>query len=82
MVEVVACFERSDVEGVFGEQARVEEPVGDIEHPNGEEHSEDADLCKMKVIGRGDEPGPECGNGGGVEREQMPEVQRGRFRGA
>ena len=67
MVEVVAGFERSDVERVFGEQARVEEPVGDVEHPNGEEHGEDADLWETKVIGIGDEPGPECGDGWGVE---------------
>ena len=67
MVEVVAGFERSCVERVFGEQACVEKPVGDVQHPDGEEHGEDADLWKTNVIGRGDEPGPECGDGWGVE---------------
>jgi len=67
MVEVVAGFERSDVERVFGEQARVEEPVGDVEHPDGEEHSGDAGCGQVDVVGEGDEPGPECGDGWGVE---------------
>jgi hypothetical protein len=72
MVEVMAGFEESGVERVFGEQARIEEPIGNVERPDGEEHAYDADLWETKVIGRGDEPSPECGDCGGVEREQMP----------
>ena len=82
MVEVMASFERSGVERVLGEQARIEEPIGDVEHPDGEEHCQNADHRETNMVGRGDEPSPERGDGGGVEREEMPAIQRRHLRRA
>jgi hypothetical protein len=62
-VEVMAGFER----------VLVEEAVGGVERPDGEEHGEDGGCGEVDVVGAGDEPGPESGYGRGVEGEEMPE---------
>jgi len=61
MVEAVAFFE------VVRGGAGVEEAVGCVEHPDGDRHREDGGEREMNVVGRGDEPGPEGGDGWGVE---------------
>jgi hypothetical protein len=63
MVEVVAGFE-----GVF-----VEEAVGGVERPDREEHGGYCSSGEADVVGPSDEPGPESGYRGRVEREEMPE---------
>ena len=51
----------------------VEEAVGGVERPHSEEHGEDGGDGEVEVIGAGNEPRPEGGYRGGVEREEMPE---------
>jgi hypothetical protein len=63
MVEVVAGFE-----GVL-----VEEAVGGVERPDGEEHGGYCSCGEVDVVGPSDEPGPESGYRGRVEREEVPE---------
>ena len=63
MVEVVAGFE-----GVL-----VEEAVGGVERPGGEEHGGYCSCGEMDVVRQGDEPRPESGYRGGVEGEEVPE---------
>jgi hypothetical protein len=57
------------------EAAGVEEAVGGVEHPDGEEHCQGAGDREAQVDGSGGETGPEDGDGGGVEGEQVPEVE-------
>ena len=63
MVKVMAGFE----------SVLVEEAVGGVEAPDGEEHGEDRGDGEVDVVNAGDEPGPESGYGGGVEGEEVPE---------
>jgi hypothetical protein len=85
-MEVVAFFEfvfRLDGTGV-------EKAIGGIEHPDGDGHGEDGRGRQPDVVGAGDEPCPEGGDGGCVEREEVPQDDgiaargraglRGRFR--
>jgi hypothetical protein len=65
MVEVVTGFEFVVVRGV-------ENAIGGVEDPDGEGHGSGCGGGKANVAGAGDEPGPERGNGGGVERQQVP----------
>ena len=64
-----------------GERACVEETVGGVEHPDGDEHCSGRGPGKMKADGRGDGDGPDGGDRGCVEREQMPEGERRVMRG-
>jgi len=77
VVEVMAGFEVffGRVAGV--EEAGVQEAVGGVEHPDGDGHGEGGGEGETDVVGGGDEPGPESGDGGGVEGEEMPEAQEG-----
>ncbi len=58
------------------EMARVEQAVGGVEHPDGD------GMARMEVSGRrirteaGDEPGPKGGDGGRVERKEVPEGEQ------
>jgi hypothetical protein len=72
VMEEVTGFEVGGVEGVGEELAGVQEAVGGVEHPDGEEHGCKPSGEEVKMDGAGYEPGPEGGYGWGVEREQMP----------
>ena len=77
MVEVVAGFEvaeemRLGVEGAGVHEAGVHQTIGGVERPDGEGHGELRDEWEMNLIGGCDEPGPEGGDGWGVEREKVP----------
>jgi hypothetical protein len=67
IVKEVTRFEVSVGDG--SDEAGIEKAVGDVEHPDSEKHGNDADGWQEKVIGGGDEPDPERGDGRGVERE-------------
>jgi len=82
VVKVVAGFE------VFGgvdlklnemniHQTGVHQAIGGVEHPDGDGHGEDGRGGEMDVIYTGDEPGPEGGDGGGIQGEKMPKDKRG-----
>jgi hypothetical protein len=72
IVEAVAGFE-GGVAGRLG----VEDAIGCVERPDGDEHGERGGEGKVDVVGGGDEPGPERGYRGGVEGEEVPESERG-----
>ena len=75
MMETVALFELG--RGLAaGKRAGVEEAVGGVEHPDGDEHRGRCGEGKMKADGRSDGDGPDGGDGGCVEREEMPEGER------
>ncbi len=57
--------------------AGVQEAVGGVDHPDGEEHGGWLGPGEMDVGAAGDEDGPEGGYGGGVEGEEMPEGEGG-----
>jgi len=59
MVEVVARFEVRLTPALAVERARVQQTVGGIEHPDGDEHREDGGQRKPDTVGGGDEPDPE-----------------------
>ena len=80
MMEAVALFELGR-RLTAGERARVEETVGGVEHPDGDEHRGGRGERKMKTDSGGDGEGPDGGDGGCVEREQMPERERRVARG-
>ena len=67
MMEAVALFELGR-RLTAGERARVEETVGGVEHPDGDEHRGGRGEGKMKAYSRGDGEGPDGGDGGCVER--------------
>ena len=73
VVKVVAGFEVLLLPRLAVEQPRVEKAVGGVEHPHGDKHRGDRRGGKADVVGGGDEPHPESGDGGSIEREQMPE---------
>jgi hypothetical protein len=75
MMEAVALFELG-WRLAAGERARVEETVGGVEHPDGDEHRGRSGEGKMQANGGRDGDGPDGGDGGCVEREQMPEGER------
>jgi hypothetical protein len=75
VMEVVAGFEVLLARRLAVEEASVEEAVGGVEHPDGDEHGEDGGEGKADVVGGSDEPDPERGYGGSVEREEVPEVE-------
>ena len=75
VMEEVARFEVVGVEGVGEEGAGVEEAVGGVERPDAEEHGGQTGGGEVDTSGAGDEPGPEGGYGGGVEGEEVPEVE-------
>ena len=87
VVEAVAGFEvgeeRRDSEGGIREarferwRSGVQETVGGVDHPDGEEHGGWLGPGEMEMGAAGDEDGPECGDCGGVEREEMPESESG-----
>jgi hypothetical protein len=81
VVEVVAGFEVLLVWGLAVEEASVEKAVGGVEHPDSDEHRQDGGEGKADVVGGGDEPDPEGGYSGSVEREEMPEVEGGSMAG-
>ncbi len=58
-------------------EAGVQQAVGGVDHPDGEEHGGWLGPGKMEVGAAGDEDGPEGGYGGGVEGEEMPEGEGG-----
>ena len=64
--EVVALFE------VRGVAAGVEEPVGGVEYPDGEGHGGYGGDWQSNATAMGDEPSPERGDRGCVEREEVP----------
>lgn len=75
MVKAVASFEfvgLGGAETVGVKKTGIEKPVGRVEHPDGDGHGGRCCGRQMDVVGAGDEPGPESGDGGRVEREQMP----------
>ncbi len=76
MVEEVAGFEVFVMGGVGLEEARVHQAIGSVEHPDGDGHGKCGGDGKVDVVGGGDEPRPEYGDGGGVEREKVPERER------
>jgi hypothetical protein len=77
VVEVVAGFELFVVaDCVDVEDTGVHQTIGGVEHPDGESHGQCGSDRKVNVAGRGDEPGPESGDGWGVEGEKMPERER------
>ena len=55
------------------EEARVHQAIGGVEHPDGDGHCECGGDGKVNVVGGGDEPCPEDGDGWSVEGEKMPE---------
>jgi hypothetical protein len=74
-VEVVERmgFQGTVIERAGVEETGVEEAVGGVEGPDGGGHREGRGERQADVVGGGEEPGPERGDGGGVEREEMPE---------
>ena len=73
MVEVVAGFEMLLLSRLAVDQARVEQPVGGIQHPDGDEHRDDGRERKPDVVSGCDEPDPQRSHCGRIERKQMPE---------
>jgi hypothetical protein len=73
VVEVVPGFEASVSSWIDIEKSGVHQTISSIERPDSESHGECRREGKMDVVGRRNEPGPECGNCWGVEREKMPE---------
>src|SRR5260370_16542381 len=72
MVEAVAGFE----DGLVS-RLGVEEAVGGVERPDGDEHGEEGGDGKLDVAGPCDEPGPECGYCGGLHGSALPECEGG-----
>ena len=72
VVEVMTGFEVGGSGGLG-----VEEAVGGIERPDSGGHREEGGGGEVHVAGAGDEPGPEYGDGGGVEGEEVPESEGG-----
>jgi hypothetical protein len=66
MMEAVALFEFG-WRRTAGERARVEQTVGGVEHPDGDEHRGRCGEGKMEADGGGDGDGPHSGDGGCVE---------------
>ena len=59
------------------EEAGVQQAVGNVDHPDGQEHGGWLGPGEVEVGAAGNEDGPEGGHGGGVEREEMPEGEGG-----
>ena len=74
VMKVVTGFEVFAGYGVH--QTGVHQAICGVEHPDGNGHGEDGRGWEMNVVGARDEPGPERGDGGCVEGEQMPEGDR------
>ena len=72
VVEVVAGFEVFEEVRLGVEGAGVHQTIGCVEGPDGESHSQCRSEWEMDLVGGGDEPRPESGDGGGVEGEKMP----------
>ena len=72
MVKVVTRFEVRFTPALAVERASVQQTVGGIEHPDGEEHREGRRKRQPDVVGGGDEPDPERCYRRGIEREEMP----------
>jgi hypothetical protein len=81
VVEAVAGFEVGGRDARFRDarferrgvgEAGVQQAVGGVNHPDGEEHGGWLGPGEMEVRAAGDEDGPEGGYGGGVEGEEMP----------
>jgi len=64
VVKVVTRFEVSI--GYDSDEACIKKTIGDVEHPDREEHGNNANGWQAKVIGEGDEPNPEGSNGWGI----------------
>jgi hypothetical protein len=73
MVEVVASFEVFVMGWIGVEEAGVHQTIGCVEHPDCDGHCECGGDRKVDVVGGGDEPCPEDGDGWSVEGEKMPE---------
>lgn len=59
------------------EEAGIEQTVGGVEHPDGDKHGQNGGDGEVDVVGSGDEPDPEGGHSRGIQREEMPEIERG-----
>ncbi len=77
---VAMMKEMAGFEGAGIELAGIEKAVRRIQHPDGNEHGQWRGDGKPDMAGSSDEPGPESGYAGSVEREEMPEDQGRAFR--
>ena len=82
VMEEVARFEPGGEPGMRRvqptgiEQAGIQQAVERVEYPDGEGHGCGRGKRKTDVAAARDEPGPQRGDGGRVEREQVPARQR------
>ena len=53
----------------------VEEAIGGVQNPDREEHGSRHDGWKSRLCGSCNENGPEGGDGGSVQREQVPQSE-------
>lgn len=73
-MEEVPGLELGDSDAVCGMQmAGVEEAVGGVENPDGQEHGYGRDDWKSRVRRSCNKDGPKNGDRGRVQREQMPQ---------
>jgi hypothetical protein len=75
MVEEVTGFEVFVMCRVHVKEARVQDAIAGVEHPDGDRHRDGGREGKMDVICRGDEPRPKSSDGGSIEGKKMPECQ-------
>ena len=71
VVKVMAGFEVFSMARI--EKTGVHQTISGVKHPDGYGHGEDRRSWESDVVGAGDEPRPESGYRGSVEREKMPE---------